>query len=74
MPPSCAWHLYLQSSPKANSRRLPEDPRSADIGIVTGVKEPPATIPSYSQTVTVLWPALGEEETWAEDGLELAYE
>jgi hypothetical protein len=50
-------------------RRVPKDPRSTDIGIVTGVKDPPAGF--VTSTVTVLWTVLGEEETWAEDGLEL---
>ena len=51
--------------------RLPEDTRSTDIGIVTAIHPAPAGDRFLTNTVTVLWPALGEEETWAADGLEL---
>ena len=49
--------------------RLPEDPRSKDIGIVLHVSGSPG-----DETVTVLWPAVGTEERWSITGLEAFHE
>ena len=46
--------------------KLLEDVRTHGVGIVVHVQSAP-----ISQTVTVLWPHIGEQEKWSAEGLEV---